>query len=344
MELYIYNRGMDLVAISDRFSSLRWRRKFFEPGEFELHLPATLTNIATYQKGNILCRTDRKEAGIVESVVIADAFTVKGRMLSCILADAILSRTYNFNGTVEQAMRTVVSQEAGRIHGDIVLGTLNGYPETLESQVSYKNALDTVKKLSKSFNIGFGLSPDIPAKSLVFYTYTGVDRNARQTQNPRVIFNDEFQNLLNPTCTQDIAEYKNFAYVGGEGEGNDRIIVTVDRTNGNRKRELWVDAKDLRKDNGMTDAAYLSLLVQRGNEKLDGCPIVSSFEGTGVNVQNFEYLTDWDLGDIVTVGQDKWGISDDKRITEVEETYENGIAKVIPVFGTPLPETLNLEE
>lgn len=39
---------------------------------------------------------------------------------------------------------------------------------------------------------------------------------------------------------------------------------------------------------------------------------------------NFSYKKDYDLGDIVTVRKKAWGIEMDKRITEIQEIYENG--------------------
>lgn len=342
MELYLYSRDAELIGVTDTFYSLRWRRKYFEPGEFELHLPATAENIKDYTPGRILHRIERKECGIIEGVTVSKDLTVTGRMLSALIGDAIISKTYNFNGSVEQAMRTIVNQEVGRIHSDIVPEASNGYPETLEAQVTYKNALDTIVKFSKSSNIGFGVSFDALGQRLVFYTRKGIDRSVQQADNPRVFFNDEFQNLLNPTYTNSISGYKNFAFVGGEGEGSDRVVATVDQTGGETRRELWVDAKDIRQEE-MSLEEYTEKLKQHGKEKLAELSPVSCFEGEGITVENFEYLIDWDLGDIVTVGQEKWGVSENKRITEVEEIYENGIVRVIPVFGTPLPEVLKLE-
>ena len=46
MDLYILDPDINLQGVIDGYSSLRWRRRFFEPGEMELHVPATATNIA----------------------------------------------------------------------------------------------------------------------------------------------------------------------------------------------------------------------------------------------------------------------------------------------------------
>ena len=82
------------------------------------------------------------------------------------------------------------------------------------------------------------------------------------------------------------------------------------------------------------------LKFQRGTEKLAEAARVENFSAAAVDTANFEYLTDWNLGDIVSF--EKWNILLNQRITEVEEIYENGIETVTPVCGTPLPETLDL--
>ena len=49
-----------------------------------------------------------------------------------------------------------------------------------------------------------------------------------------------------------------------------------------------------------------------------------------------DYKTKWDLGDIVNLKKEKWGISKTYRIVEVEETIEDGKRSIYPTFGSPL--------
>ena len=104
-----------------------------------------------------------------------------------------------------------------------------------------------------------------------------------------------------------------------------------------------VDAKDVSSD-GMTTAQYQAALVQRGIEKLAEYGITECLEATTLPFVNFAYKTDYDLGDIVTVEKQMWGIKMDKRITEIQEIYENGGFSIVPTFGDPLPETVDLTE
>jgi hypothetical protein len=347
MELYVFNPSIEQQGVIDAYSSVRWRRRFYEPGEFEIHVPATEENISLLSEGNIIHRIDRSEAGIIEGIAIestddnGDEITVTGRMGSSMLSQRIVTPTINVSGTVEAAMRQAVSDNAitARPITGLVLGTLNGFTETCSFQATYKKVLTVVKALSKAAPLGFRVRLDVPSKTWVFETYQGADRSVTQTELPYVLFSEEFQNISGAKYTLDDTSYCNFAYVGGEGEGSARKIVTVDQTSGDARRELWVDASDLQQGT-MSDTDYQAQLTQRGIEKLAEAVKTESFEASAVNTENFEYLTDWDLGDIVSF--EKWGLLLNQRITEVEEVYENGIVTVTPTCGSPLPETLSI--
>lgn len=348
MDLYIYNPDIELQGVIDGYSSLRWRRKFFEPGEFELHCPATDENIALLQDGNIIHRLDRQEAGIIEGISIettdtgGDEITVTGRMGSSMLDRRIIMPTISFTGTVEDAMRKVVSDNAitQRALPHLILGTRKGFTPTCTFQATGKTVLAVCEALGKAAPLGFRVRLDVPNKQWVFEIYDGTNHSVTQTERPYVLFSDEYSNITGAIYTRDSTGYANFAYVGGQGEGTNRVTVEVDLTNGEPRRELWVDARDLQQAEDQSDADYRAQLRQRGLEKLAETARSESFSANAVDTANFEYLTDWDLGDIVSF--ECWGIRLDQRITEVEEVDENGVITITPTCGSPLPETLNL--
>lgn len=351
MDLYIYNPDIELQGVIDGYSSLRWRRRFFEPGEFELHCQATPENIVLLQEGNIIHRLDRQEAGIIEGVKISegdnnngDEIVATGRMGSSQLDQRVITPTITFTGKTEDAMRKIVSDNAitARPLAHLVLGPAAGFTPTCTFQVTGKNVLTALEALARSAPLGFRIRLDVPNRQWIFETYDGIDRTVTQHDRPYVLFSDEFRNISKPEYALDNTGYSNYAYVAGEGDGSARTVVTVDQTGGQPRRELWVDARDLQldKDHSETQAAYEDRLRQRGIEKLAAAAKSESFTAAAVDTDNFRYLTDWDLGDIVSF--EKWGIRLDQRITEVEEVDENGVVTITPTCGSPLPETLNL--
>ena len=345
MDLYILDPDINQLGIIDGYSSLRWRRRFFEPGEFELHCKASAENLTLLRPENIIHRLDRKEAGIIEGITIgvpdkgtSEEITATGRMGSSMLDRRIITPTINFSGTVEDAMRKIITEN--RPPSNLVFGTAGGYSASCTFQATGKGALAVCTALAKAAPLGFRCRLDVPGKQWVFEVYDGIDRTVTQHGRPYVLFSGEYENIDRPKYETNTTGYANYAYVAGQGEGSARVIVTVDQTGGEPRRELWVDARDLQQADGQTDADYRAQLIQRGTEKLAEAARVENFSAAAVDTANFAYLTDWDLGDIVSF--EKWGIRIDQRITEVEEVDEGGVFTVTPVCGNPLPETLDL--
>lgn len=341
MDLYIYDRQDGLQGVLDAVTSIRWRRKYFEPGEVEIHLPATKENMELLTEDRIIRRTDRVETAIIEGVEIdGEDMAVTGRMLSSILERAILSKQYNLKGTTEKAMLALIP-EGTRVVPELTAAEEGGAggPQ-VDLQATYKNLLTVEERLAKASGLGFRIRYD--GRKMTFEVYQGQDRTVRQRDRPVVIFSDEFGNLAAPKYTRTTSGWKNKAYVAGAGEGADRAMEVVDLSDGVDVRELYVDARDLQREEGTGEDEYKALLHQRGLEKLAECARVESFEGNGEDVENFAYMVDWDLGDIVTIQYARLGITMHERITEVEEVFERGVATYTPVFGSPLPEKLDL--
>lgn len=341
MDLYIYDRQDGLQGVLDATTSVRWRRKYFEPGEVEVHLPATKENVELLKEGRIIRRTDRVEAAVIEGIEVdGEDLGITGRMLSSLLERAVLSKRYTLRGPTERAMLAVIP-EGTRVVPELIAAKESGVDgPDVEVQATYKNLLTFEQRLSKASGLGFRVRFE-PGR-LTFEVYAGVDHSVQQRDRPMVIFSDEFGNLAAPKYTKTSTGYKNRAYVAGEGEGADRTAVVVDLSAGEEVRELYVDARDIQREEDTTEEDYKAMLRQRGLEKLAECVKVENFESNGEDVENFAYMVDWDLGDIVTVQYARLGITIHERITEVEEVYERGVATYTPTFGSPIPEKLSL--
>lgn len=346
MELRIYS--MDDTSIKRRgvcenFSSLIWTRKFYEPGNFELHAPLTDENISLLAKDRIISKDGSYESGIIESLEYDDNDSKKiiacGRFLSSVCDRRLIQSTFTFNGKCEVAMRNLIGYVNAIPH--LTLGELNGFTSSITFQATMKNLLTILEKLSKTSNIGFRVRLDVTNNQLIFDTYMGLDRSLDQSTNKRVIFSEDYGNLTETIYTMNGQLEKTYAIVGGEGEGSARTYVRVGSATGLDLKEIFVDAKDLRSEDFSSTSEYQEALKQRGLESLASNTLVESFEfGTEATGQ-FSYMTDYDLGDIVTIWKRKWNIRENKRITEIQEVYENGGLTVTPTLGDPLPDTVD---
>ncbi len=235
----------DLTLVFDlgKYTSLRWRAKYFEPGEFELHTSPDYFGLVKY--GQIVLRDDRKDGAVVEGIQVQTGdLVITGRFLAAKLADAGVRDVYNLNCTIEAAMRKMVAEQYGR----------------------------TQRTLSIKLPLGYRVFADVDARCLYFEVYNGVDRTVRQEENNRVVFSDGvdddgYNNVDDPKYTENYTNAKNYALVYGEGEGDARICVEVDETNGADRRELLVDARDLQQGD-QSAAEYRAALAQRGRDKL----------------------------------------------------------------------------
>lgn len=347
MEVRIYDSEMDLKGIIENQTSLTWTRKYNDPGEFELHAPLTEDNRLLLKIGNLVYKKGASEAGTIENVIIEETetkneITASGRFLSSYMDRRITKATKTYSGKAEEIMRQLLSEDTIAIP-KVELGELVGFTDTIEFQVTYKNLLTYMSKLAKQFNYGYRFRPDFNLKKIIFEIYAGKDKSLSQGENNRVVFSEKYENLNSATYTENTQTYKTKVYVGGEGEGSARTVVSVGGGEGLDLREDFVSASDISSAD-ITTAQYTAALEERGRQTLESSKYVKSFEFEADPYINFDYKTDYDVGDIVTIKKSAWGIREDMRITAVQEIYENGAMTIVPTLGDPLPETINWED
>ena len=341
-DIYVYTRDLELIGIIDFFSSLRWRRKYYEAGEFELHIPLNSQTEKYLKKDNLIIRDDAIEVGIIESFTINDAgddgveVIIYGRFLSSILDRRIIKSKINFSGKILLGERKILNEMTPFSKLLISEATLDS--DSVVFQVSYKNVYEYLVTLAKISSIAHRISVDIPNKKMIYENYQGLDRTETQSINPRYEFSEDKSNIDVADYTYSAKTEKNYVLVGGQGEDKNRIMVEV--TSGNNKdfdlSETFVDAKS-ENQGDLTLAQYKETLKTKGSEKL-----VESTETLEVTVYADDYKKLWDLGDIVNIKKESWGIVMKQRITEIEETIENNNQKIFATFGTPFVENLTI--
>lgn len=345
--LNVYDRDLNFLGVIDSYSSLRWRRKYFETGEFELSMNKTANNLRLLGKDNIIVRSDlteEDEAGIIESWKFKDdgeklTITVYGSFLLSILQRRIIKTRINYRGTYIGGMKKLLTTMRPFKILDIVDNEI--VSDNVEFQCTYKNVYDYHEKLSRASNIGAKIVPDLKNKRLKYINYVGKDRTETQKENTRYEFSEDHSNLDSTEYTYSNTGTINDVLVGGTGEDSDRILRTVTKVTSETHdfdiREVFVDAKS-ESNKDLTTSQYNAILDELGKQKLTDP--TTSFEAT---VHATDYRKYWDLGDIVNIKKEKWNIIEKQRITEVEEVIEKGKHQVIPTFGTPIAEKFENE-
>lgn len=355
MEVRVYEPvELKLQGIIEDYISLLWNRKYDGAGSFEFHAPATSFNIYYLRRGNIIAYVGAAEAGVIESFQIQQAadkneIIVKGRFLESYLDRRLIYSTtgdspaYNFSGYTEVAMRTLITNAVAIPL--LTLGELNNFPEEITFQATYQNLLKYETKLADSMSAGFRISPDFVNGQLIFNVYKGLDHSVDQSERVRVVFSDEYQNINSAEYMENDQLLKTVCYVGGRGEGAERtwVIVGDNESTGLARREVKLDAVDI-DPTDLTTAQYEAKLQQRGEDLLYNNSLIQSFGCDTVSNGNFVYRQHYDLGDIITLMKESWGIYVNLRITEITEAYEHGKLTITPTFGNPLPDTIDWED
>lgn len=356
MELYVFDTNLNLIHVIDNFTSLIWTRRYYKSGEFELHLPLTDDNVKHFQRENIIYKKGDTEAGYIETRQIElnengeETLLVKGKFLTNYLDRRINWGRLLFNGNSEVLMRKLVNDNCinpsnlNRKIPFLELGSLKGYSETIEYQNSYGNVIEELENIAMTNEFGYRINLDYETKKLIFEIYKGVNRSSNQALIAPCIFSRDFENILNQIYIESNNDYRNTALVGGEGEGAARTLITINNFSGLNRREMFIDARDLQKEvDGivLTDTQYQNILIQRGKEKLAEYQEIKTFENKVNTRGNNIYKIDYDLGDIITISDKKWGITLDTRITEIEEVYEDGKIEVNPTFGNIIPKIID---
>lgn len=349
MILTIIDKNFSYAGFIDIFESLRVIKKYNSTHEFELRIPFSIKALELFALNNMFFyeENDLVNCFIVESRELnlnntGESIILKGRdMLSFFDRRIIKGTVKKLNTEVVNVLVAIWNTLAP--DRTFSKSNINFYWETqkIDYQNSWGNMLEEFEKICLNANLGLTAYFKRSTTECIFTTYKGLNRSINQSTNKPVIFSREFGNIQEQKYNEICKDYKNTAFIGGEGEGTSRKIVTISNGSyGFARKEMFVDARDIQKtiDNvTLTDTEYNNLLTRRGNEKLKEQQEIRCLEGKIINLNNYEYKVDWNLGDIVTIEDKIWGITMDTRITQVEETYSNGIIQVIPTFGDSKP-------
>lgn len=354
------NLTISLEAICDSFSSLLWDIEYYQCGSFEVYIAANPQNITIFQTGRIVGRDDDNEHfGIIESVKIetdaenGDYLTVTGRFLMCLLERRIIYPTCSFTKQTcySDIVRSVISQNAlssdnRRIPG-LSLGTVIGtcWEKTATLQVSYDNLMEWVytvcEKIGGTANIRLEKSNGEDYK-MVLELSEGIDRGIEQQENPHIIFSDAYSNLLSFSYAEDNSIQKNFAYILGKGESEERkrtVYFDGDEPSFLMRYEVYADAKDMadeQQENGeskpIPEDEYIELLKERGKEKIV-LPLNASESQIAVQSMQFQYNADYFVGDYVTVEHQRFGLTQPKiQLIGMIESFDQNGRNLTPTF------------
>lgn len=347
MNFYLLDNNLNYLQVIEVYTSMIWTTRYYAAGDFELYTPATPELLDTLQRNYYIVRDD----DLTQCMIIAnfevktdvengDYITITGKSLKSILGRRIIWTQTVLNGNVETMIRKLVTDNAinptiaARAISNLVLGDTIGLTGTIEAQYTGDNLADTLTAIGQTYGIGWDVLLDLENKQFKFVLLQGVNRTYAQNTVPRVIFSNEYENLLTTDYKYNSDNYKNVALVAGEGEGTARKTQTIGTATGLNRYELFVDARDVSSNNGEISASeYNNLLLERGAQNLAENVITESIEGEIEPNYTYQLNRDYFLGDIVEV-INAYGVSMSPRIIEVIECNDTNGYTCVPTFAT----------
>lgn len=349
-----------LEAVCDTFSSLLWDVEFYQCGSFEVYISASPRNIDIFQTGRIVARDDDKEHfGLIESLEIqtdaedGDYLIVRGRFLMCLLERRIIYPTISitdetsYSDIVHTAVKQNAMETESRIIPGLKMGAVQGdcWNKQTKLQVSYDNLMEWIYKICEKI----GGTANIRLNKIsgeqyemLFELSEGTDRSIMQNENPHIIFSDSYTNLLSFKYSSDISLQRNFAYILGQGEGDERkrtVYFDGDEPLFLNRYEIYVDAKDISEEeqaDGETrtipEEQYLELLKERGKQNII-LPLTASESQIAVQSTQFRYNADYFVGDYVTVEHRRFGLQQNKiQLIGMIESFDQNGRNLTPTF------------
>lgn len=360
MEIYIYDTALTLLGVIDEMTSLIWTRRYWSAGEFKLLVPFTPVNVKLLTVNNLIIRREDGEAAQINYVNIQkDAFgleviEVQGKFTSFWLDRRIVLNQIITTATSQNVLYRIVAENITASTNEnrkIPLLELEAGAEDLQSELidyvsePYISCLLAAEALAKASKLGFRIITNVKTKKHTFTVYKGRDLTVTQEINPPCIFSQDFDNIFSQEFTNSVENLKTDCYVGGEEkEGVPRCIVEVGTKNGLDRREIFINAGDITQTYKEGDSeitmpmdAYIQMLCQRGNKDLEQYAETLNFFSKINAYSNLEYKTDFDIGDVVTCIDKRWGIRINVRITEISESYQQSKNEIDVTFGESLP-------
>lgn len=324
MKITVFDENLVKKSAIYSWVSLSWRPEYNDIGFFILSMRHSSENFNSIKEGWFLTfdEDETKTIMLVDTVQVNKGIVAFSGKSAAVLLKRRVSTTVIVGQNAEEAIRSLICDMREREPiNNFSLGEAAGITDVFVDQVSDKQIIDYVKTIAQSCDIGFKTTRQ--GEYIVFSLY-------KPGRNDTIKFAQKFGNIGKEKYTKSETEYYNVALVAGAGEGDERITVWSGNTDlaGMDRRELYVDARDLRLEEDESMDSYRQRLIARGEQRL--------LEQVVFEDISFEISDNAQLGEIIKVYLDKIGLSIEARITSLNYVVQNNKLKKTIDVGIPI--------
>lgn len=320
--IFIYDNALTQLGVISNFKSLDFLSQLRGVGKFSLTIDANKSNVEYLVKGNIINIDDT--CGIIVSRKLRqDAsgkkLVIKGTGLLGLLTQRIIATMVLGTYATETHAKSLVNCNCGttaaadRKFANFTVAT-NGSNGTSQYAKDLAKPLLSVCERILALD-DYGHKIYINGSNLTYDVIVPVDRTAS------VQFSENIQNVKVLEHTSSNSNYKNVAYIEGDGVWNE-----VGTDTGYSRREVSLKYSGISVEADLIDPATSDL--KKKYQQTENIAFVARISGNP-----FVYKTHYDLGDEVTVVSD--GVAYEVQITEVREIYSSIGREIYLTVGTP---------
>lgn len=332
MDVKILDYEMNLLGVVDSYTSLEFCRSWQGIGNFTM--TAIGYNERLFRRNNLImlgCNVHR--VGIIRSVeAVSDekgaGVTISGQTLNGLTSQRILLPQNNNSGYFSVPLTTQTGTAAAEtILKAMINACLGADADNARQLKNSQNQLmlsvgtdrqrglqtnwgcrypylhEELQALCEYCDCGYEIYPDLENKQYAAEYLPGIDRSVHNTAGRSwVVFSKEWDSVNSVHYMADDSGCKNVAYCGGQGDGESRAALSLQKV-GRHKLKEYGTAESLSAEIGSAGA--------------------------------FRYQEHFDLGDLVTMRDKALNKTQDCRITEIAESYEPDKTTIAVTLGQP---------
>jgi hypothetical protein len=310
MKLNLYDKNLNRIAIiGQQYISCLWSEGYNTVENFTLELAATDEYKKKVRPDCYVGRDDRKTLMVVKTVQTnGDKIVASGKQAGRVLDDVSFIGTIESGSMIDTSIKNAYNN-SNKYYGLEFSNSDLKIP--YNHQISNKSFLDLCTTMCQSEDLGFRVVRSNRTLLVEFY---------QPEYNQNLVFSENFGNVSVNSVSMSTETTKNYAIVLGAGDEENRRIVYVDKTHGQDRREIIIDAKDIQMEENETEESYNSRLVARGVEKLLEKSGTYSFSFTP---HKMDFGVKYDLGDILIVYLSDYGLKLQARVSKFTQKSQN---------------------
>ena len=320
MNLNLYNEDMQRISIiGTNFISCFWAEGYNTTEDFTLEVQATKEYKSKLKPDCYVGRDDRKTLMVIKSIETGgNTIIATGKQATRVLDDVAFVGTLPEGSIIDTSVKNAYNGSSKFYKLEFATTNLG---VEYDQQISHKSFLELCTVMCQSADVGLKVIRQNGGLVAEFY---------KPELNSNTKLSENFGNVKVNNIILSTENYRNYAIVLGKGEGENRTRVDVDLTNGEKRRELIVDARDIQLEEGETTTQYNARLYAKGVESL--LQQRKTWECAILPLAK-EFGSKYDLGDMVNIVLNEYNIKMQARISRFTQKQQRNQLETIVEIG-----------